>query len=202
VPCKESVPTCVAGVHGDEDADARVERDLRVLKVEDSGVHRQRVLDGRQLRRDDRQDRDVDAVELIKAAPRAALAQSGEDLAHHLVVHALAAVGDDAEQAECLGEVLGRLRLAGARWSSRRSAELHRQRLGQCEVDAVSERRDDQSSIESHVLVAVAELARTLTNDQLVRDTLPVEPAPSPLHRHFTESCLFTLLSHSIMIMI
>ena len=48
-------------------------------------VHEQRVPDGGELRRDDRQHRDVDAVELVEAAPRARLTQAREDLAHRLL---------------------------------------------------------------------------------------------------------------------
>ena len=84
--------TCVSGVHGNEDSDAVVERNLSVLEVEDDRVHRQSVLDGRELCRNHGKDRDVYPVELIETAPGAALTQPGEDLAHHLVVHALAAV--------------------------------------------------------------------------------------------------------------
>ena len=47
-------------------------------------VHDERVPDGGQLRRDDGQHGDVNAVELVEAAPRAALTQTREDLADRL----------------------------------------------------------------------------------------------------------------------
>ena len=93
-----------------------------------------------------------------------------------LVVHALAAVGDDAEKAESLGQVLSGLSLAGAGWSGRCSSKLHRQSLGQGEVDSISQRSNDQSTVQAHVLVAVPELTRTLTDQQLVSVLVPVEP--------------------------
>ena len=42
------------------------------------------VLYGLDLGADDREHRDVDAVELVKAAPRSTLAQAREQLAHSL----------------------------------------------------------------------------------------------------------------------
>jgi len=171
-----SLWTCVSRVHGDENSNSWVERYLSVLKREHSSVHRKSVLDGRQLRRNHGKDRDVDPVEFVEAAPGAALAQSREYLAHHLVVHAFAAVGDDTQKTERFRQVLGRLRLSSASRSSWSTAELHGQSLGEGEVDAVRQRCDDQSPVETHVFVAITELARALANYQLVGNTLPVKP--------------------------
>ena len=48
--------------------------------------------------------------------------------------------------------------------------------LREGEVDSVGERRDDQSSVEPHVLVTVAEGSRTLPDVELVGFPVPVEP--------------------------
>jgi hypothetical protein len=52
--------------------------------VETFEVENQRILDGLELCRDDRQHRNINAVELVKAAPGTTLAQAREDLAHRL----------------------------------------------------------------------------------------------------------------------
>lgn len=48
--------------------------------------------------------------------------------------------------------------------------------LSEGQVNPVGERRDDQPPVQTHVLVAVAEGARALTDVQLVRFPVPVEP--------------------------
>jgi hypothetical protein len=64
------------------------------------------------LRRHHRQHLGFDAVELVEAAPGAALHQAAEDRAHGLVVQPLAAVEHDALDRHALGQVLDRLGLA------------------------------------------------------------------------------------------
>ena len=48
--------------------------------------------------------------------------------------------------------------------------------LGESQVNPVCERRDDQPPIQAHVLIAVAECARALTDVQLIRFPVPVKP--------------------------
>lgn len=79
-------------------------------------LHEQRAADALQLRGDDGEHRDVDAVELVEAAPRAALAQPRQDLPHGAEVHPLTAVGHDAKKTKCFREVLCCLRLPRAGW--------------------------------------------------------------------------------------
>ena len=165
----------VAGIHGDEDADARVERDLGALEHEALHLGDERLLDGLELRRDDREDRGVDAIELVEAAPGATLTQAVEVLADGLEVHALAAIGDHAQEAHGLGQVLDGLGLAGAGRTGGRAAQVHGQALRDGQVDAIGEGRDDEASVEAHVLVAVAELARALADHELVGLAHPVE---------------------------
>jgi len=69
-------------------------------------------LDLLDLARHHRQHLRLNAVELVEAAPRAALHQAAEDGAHGLVVQALPAVEHHAQQRHGLGKVLGCLRLA------------------------------------------------------------------------------------------
>jgi hypothetical protein len=52
----------------------------------------------------------VDAIELVEAAPGTALTQTGEELAHHAVIDLVRAVEDNAANTDRLCQVLGRLR--------------------------------------------------------------------------------------------
>eukprot|EP00955_Chlamydomonas_euryale_P036898 350585-Chlamydomonas_euryale.AAC.2 len=81
---RQLCPPGVARVHRDEHAARVAQRDLAALKRKELGTGLERVLDREQLLRDDRQHLDVDAVELVKARPRAALRQTTEELAHEL----------------------------------------------------------------------------------------------------------------------
>lgn len=49
----------------------------------------------------------------------------------YFVIHAFAAIGHDAEQAQGFGQVLGGLGFAGAGWTSRRPAQIHGQSLSE-----------------------------------------------------------------------
>eukprot|EP00983_Pelagomonas_calceolata_P101910 1158747-Pelagomonas_calceolata.AAC.23 len=71
----------VAWVHCDEYPTRGQQLDEAALKVEGRQLHLEGVLDGEQLLRNHRQHLDVDAVELIKAGPGAALGQAAEELA-------------------------------------------------------------------------------------------------------------------------
>merc|ERR1711965_779438 len=75
--------------------------------------------DGAVLRGHHREHLDGDAVELVEAAPRARLRKPREEVARHLVVHLVGAVGDDDPDREAAPQVLGRLGLAGAGGASR-----------------------------------------------------------------------------------
>merc|ERR1740130_722109 len=94
-------------------------------------------------------------VELVEAGPAAALHDTAEELAHHLVVELVGAVEDDALAADTLGEVLDALRLARARGAGGGAAQPHVQRAGDRHPAAVSERRDDEAAEHALVLVAV-----------------------------------------------
>ena len=48
--------------------------------------------------------------------------------------------------------------------------------LCESEVDSVSEWCDHQTTVQTHVLIAIAKGACALPNDQLIRLLLPVEP--------------------------
>ena len=149
----------VARVHGDEGAAHRVEqhvlrvaRELEVLDVGLLGVR-----DGQHLLRHDREHGQRDAVELVEAAPEAALAQALEDLGAVRVAHLVRAVGHDDEDAERAAHVLGRLRLARAGGPGRRAAEVHVERLRERDVAAVRERRHDEALLAAEVLELVVE---------------------------------------------
>ena len=82
----------------------------------------------------DGQDRQLNAVELIEAAPRARLGESLEDPAKSTEVHLIRAVEDDAVFAEGLGHVLRRLCLTGTGRTGGSTTERHSKRLSQCYV--------------------------------------------------------------------
>ena len=66
----------------------------------------------------------VDAVELVEAAPRPGERETLEELPHHDVVHLRGAVEDHALLRQRLGQVLRRLGLPGPRRARRGPAEV------------------------------------------------------------------------------
>ena len=150
--------------------------------------------DGQDLLRDDRQHLDVDSVELVEAAPRASLSkrnkhsnylicsqslgdrlqtethlsQTREHSSHRLVVETFRAVDDDDVGAETLAQVLGRLRLARASRALGRASSVQVEGGGECDVAAVGEWRDDQTTRVAEVLVSVQEVSVRLSNNAVV----------------------------------
>ena len=74
----------------------RGDNETRVLTLD-------RQLDAHDLLAHDAQNFDVDAVELVEAGPGAARRQTFEELAHRLVVEAVATVEHDALHRYCFG---------------------------------------------------------------------------------------------------
>ena len=72
---------CVAGVHRDEDPKVGRPPHHLALKLEDGLARDDGLLDGDDLLRDDAEDLDVDAVELVEAGPRSGLDEAGEEAA-------------------------------------------------------------------------------------------------------------------------
>ena len=122
-----SVRVLQTGVHGDEDGAAGVEGQLDALELEGLDPVGNSVLYGVDLLGDDAEHPEVDPVELVEASPGAGLSAAFEELAHRVVVEPVAAVEDDALLPARLGEVLARLRLAGASDALRGSAEVQLQ---------------------------------------------------------------------------
>eukprot|EP00965_Chrysotila_dentata_P166754 5506558-Pleurochrysis_carterae.AAC.3 len=148
----------VARVHRDPRADRRHQVDELLLEDELLLVGADRVQNGRVLAGDDGEHLNADAVELVEATPRARLREPGEDVGHALRVHLVGAVHHDHPDGEAAAQVLGRLGLARARGPGGRAAHDEAQRLGQRDVAAVGQRRDDEAARVTHVLVRVAEL--------------------------------------------
>lgn len=71
----------------------------------------ERLLDGLELRRDDRQNGRVDSIELVETSPGATLTQAVQVLADRLVVHALTAIGHHTQQTHRFGQIFHCLRL-------------------------------------------------------------------------------------------
>ena len=103
----------VAGIHRDEVAHLLVEVDdlavgeLQLLLVRLDGLE-----NDAHLLRDDGEHLEVDAVELVEAAPHTCLGEALDDLTSRAVVHLVAAVGYEHELAERAAHVLGRFGLA------------------------------------------------------------------------------------------
>eukprot|EP00962_Isochrysis_galbana_P015846 scaffold4536_cov113-Isochrysis_galbana.AAC.12 len=150
----------VAGIHRDEDAVAGIERDLASLEDEALRLHLARLLNGEDLLCNDGEHLDIDAAR--------------EETAHHLVVEAVGAVHHDALARERLGQILGRLRLAGAGGAGGRAAHPQVKRAGESHVALIGERRDDEPHRVAEVLVAVEEARVGLPDDAVVSLLFPV----------------------------
>uniref|UniRef100_A0A1I8JGD9 CCHC-type domain-containing protein n=1 Tax=Macrostomum lignano TaxID=282301 RepID=A0A1I8JGD9_9PLAT len=100
-----------------------------------------------------------DAVELVKAAPGTRLRQALVNVSDRLVVHLFGAVEHVNHDAQGSAKIFRRLRLSSTYFIEKRSAAHDEmQRLGQCNVAAISERSDHKSRRVTQVLVSVAEL--------------------------------------------
>lgn len=146
----------VARIHRDEDRAGGIEVDLGALEDHLLGAGVDRALNREYLLRDDRQDLQVDAIELVEAGPGAARGEALEELAERDVVETLRAVEHHALLRHGLREVLRGLRLAGAGRSLGRAAEVQAQSAEESAVAAVRQRRDHQARRVAEVLVAVA----------------------------------------------
>ena len=123
----------------------------------------------------DGQHVEVDAVELVEAAPEAGLGEAPEDLAHVDVVELVAAVEHHHILAERVAEVLGRLGLARPGGAGGGAAEAHVEGLGERDVADVGEGRDDEALLDPEVLVGVLELGVGDGDDSRVLLGAPVE---------------------------
>ena len=93
----------------------------------------------------------------------------------YLKVHAFTTVGDNTQQSQGLGQILGSLCLPCSCRSSRSSSKFHRQCLGQCEVDTICQGCDHKTSVETHVFITIAKLPSALADDELIRFLFPVK---------------------------
>ena len=96
------------------------------------------------------------------------LSQTREHPSHRLVVETFRAVDDDDVGAETLTQVLGRLRLARASRALGRASSVQVEGGGECDVAAVGEWRDDQTTRVAEVLVSVQEVGVRLSDDAVV----------------------------------
>eukprot|EP00962_Isochrysis_galbana_P019781 scaffold5766_cov110-Isochrysis_galbana.AAC.8 len=153
-------PAGVARVHRDKGVAHHLERERRTFEQELLGVGRLGALDGQDLLRDHREHLEVDPVELVEADPGASRGNALEKLGHRDVVETVGAVHHDALYGHRLAQVLGRLRLAGARWALGRAAEVQLKRTHERPIAAVGQWGDDQAALHTHVLIPVGELGR------------------------------------------
>ena len=147
-------------VHRDEDAGVRVDVGGGAVDLAARLLALDRVLDDLDRLRDLRELVGQQPVELVEAAPRAALDEADEDPPHRLGVDALVAVEDEHLPAEGAAERLDRLGLAGAGRAVRVAAVAHEHRLRERQVALVGERRVHELARVALVLVRVRELGR------------------------------------------
>lgn len=83
------------------------------------------------------QDLEVDAVELVKAAPRAGLHEAREQLPQHLVIDAFRAVEHDALLAQRFAQILHGFGFAGPGGAGGATAQIQMQRARQGQVATV-----------------------------------------------------------------
>ena len=145
-------------VEGHKDAGVWIDRGLRAVDLALRLAPLDGALDDLDLLRNLRQLVGQQPVELVEAAPRAALDEADEDAPHGLGVDALVAVEDEHLPAEGVAERLDGFGLARARGAVRVAAVAHEHRLGEREVALVRERRVHELGRVALVLVRVVEL--------------------------------------------
>mmetsp|Transcript_1346 Transcript_1346/g.3903 ORF Transcript_1346/g.3903 Transcript_1346/m.3903 type:complete len:212 (+) Transcript_1346:7788-8423(+) len=145
----------ISRIHGDVDSASGNQLQLGPLEHEIILPRPDRPRDGGHLLRDHRQDLEVDAVELVEAAPRARRRESLEKLAHRQIVEAIGAIEHDALHRQRLGQVLRRLRLARASRPLRRAPIKQGERPHQGPVAAIRQRRNHEAVAVSEVFEAI-----------------------------------------------
>ena len=101
---------------------------------------------------------ELDAVELVEAAPAAGHRETLVDLAHRTVVQLVRAVEHHDELAKSTTKVLNSLGLACPRRPRRSATKEHPKGLCERDVAAVGERRNTQALFAAKVLVAILEV--------------------------------------------
>mmetsp|Transcript_109650 Transcript_109650/g.266590 ORF Transcript_109650/g.266590 Transcript_109650/m.266590 type:complete len:318 (+) Transcript_109650:949-1902(+) len=190
----------VAGVHGDEDAHTRVDLDL----LAEANIHGlllvvERVLDGTKLGRHHGEHLDVDAVELVEAAPRACLTQSLEDLSHSLEIHLRRTVEHVHDVGDSAAQILHSFRLARTSRPSWGSAKKQAKCQSQGDVAAIRQRGNNQPAGVANPFVAVDTLVVSDSDVDVLRLTTPVESQLlAPLERQRVVCLEVDQLLHSI----
>lgn len=108
-----------------------------------------------ELHRKHRQHGQSDAVELVKAAPGACSSDALERCGQRAARHLIGAVVNKDGLAHVGAEILRAFRLARAGRASGCAAKSHVERLRERDVDAVGERRDDETRRIAEVLPAI-----------------------------------------------
>mmetsp|Transcript_77794 Transcript_77794/g.204271 ORF Transcript_77794/g.204271 Transcript_77794/m.204271 type:complete len:675 (-) Transcript_77794:3855-5879(-) len=204
---RELASACVPWVHRDEDIEGRlhldhstVELELRLVIV--GGKLTLRAEQLQKLLRDHAQHLDVDAIELIEAAPRSARREALEELPHHEIVHLRGAIEDHALLGQSLRQVLGRLRLASACRARWRSSQVEALRAHKRHVAHVSERRDHKPEGVPEVLIAIGEGRLNHSNPEILGLAVVHLPVVAelgdPLERHAIRDILLGELLHGV----
>ena len=118
----------------------------------------QAILDLLDLSGNDRQDLNIDSVELVEATPETGLDEAREDLAHKVEVYCLTTIGDDTSNSETLCQIFDSLSLAGTSGTFRSSTVVKVDGTAEGNVATIRQWRDHKSGRVTQVLVVVVHL--------------------------------------------
>mmetsp|Transcript_19355 Transcript_19355/g.46759 ORF Transcript_19355/g.46759 Transcript_19355/m.46759 type:complete len:417 (+) Transcript_19355:7106-8356(+) len=184
------------GVEGHEDAGVGVDVDDRPEEVHLSALFLESCLDRLDLLRDRREHLGLEAVELVEAAPRAALDKSREDAAHRLVVDPFVAVEHQHLARQRLAERLDTLSLPSTSRPIGVPPVPQVQALREGQVALVRERGVDELRVVALVLVGVGvERVAHAYHAALVLHIVPQLLVPVPI-RAMLHVVLLHLIHH------
>jgi hypothetical protein len=138
-------------------------------------LEQETVLDDLNLGGDNGKYLKINSVELIEATPESCLDKSREDDTHSDVIEGLSTIGDDASKGKTLGQILDCLCLSRTGWTSWGSSKLEGKCGSKGHNTSISKWGDNQSSIESLILIAVVKLTCALSDIDVILLELPVE---------------------------
>jgi hypothetical protein len=160
--------TGVTWVHGNIDTNRWNEPHVSSEEIDLLLSKTETVLDHLDLGRYDREYLDIDSVELIEATPETSLNKTRENDTTGDEIHGLTTVGNNASQGKTLGEILDGLCLSCTSWSCRSTSKEECEGSSKSHDASISQRSNDESSIETLILIAVGEATSALSDVTVV----------------------------------